>query len=72
MHLTLTELAVLAVCVPMIFILVATVISRSARVRAETRALCSRVICRLCLHAFEVETRGLVECPHCGARNERK
>lgn len=72
MRLTLTELVVLAVCVPMIFVLVMTVISRTGRVRAETRALSRRIICRLCLHAFELEQSGLIECPRCGARNERK
>ncbi len=72
MRLTLTELVVLVVCAPMIFIVVATAIARTSRVRAETQALSRRVICRLCLHAFEVAERGLVECPRCGARNERK
>ena len=72
MRLTLTEFAVLAVCVPMILVFVATIISRTSRVRAETRALSRRVICRLCLHAFEADERGLVECPRCGAANERK
>jgi Zn finger protein HypA/HybF involved in hydrogenase expression len=72
MRLTLTEFAVLAVCVPMILVFVATIISRTSRVRAETRAVARRVICRLCLHAFETTHSDVVECPRCGAANERK
>lgn len=72
MRLTLTELAVLAVSLPLVLIFFATVIARTSRARAETRAVARRVICRLCLHAFEVPERGLVDCPCCGARNERK
>jgi hypothetical protein len=49
-----------------------TVVSRTLNARAESRSLANRVICRLCLHAFEdtshVET---VDCPSCGAANEK-
>lgn len=72
MRLTLTELAILAVCLPLALVFVATVVSRASRVRAETCAISRRIICRLCLHAFEVTQSGVVECPRCGATNERK
>jgi protein-arginine kinase activator protein McsA len=49
-----------------------TFVSRTLNARAESRSLANRVICRLCLHAFEdtshVET---VDCPSCGAANEK-
>jgi hypothetical protein len=72
MDLTLTDsvLAVLlvAACLMVTFALV----SRFLHARAERRSLASRVICRLCLHAFE-ETGHvhLVDCPVCGAANEK-
>jgi rRNA maturation endonuclease Nob1 len=46
--------------------------SRLSRRGAERRSLRYRVICRLCLHAWE--DHGLartVECPECGGMNER-
>lgn len=49
-----------------------TLISRTTRKRAECRALGRRVICRLCLHAFQTSSpEKIVSCPHCGALNEK-
>jgi hypothetical protein len=46
--------------------------SRILHVRTEARSAARRVICRLCLHAFEDHGHGkIVNCPHCGAANER-
>ena len=49
-----------------------TLVSRTLKARAESRSLTNRVICRLCLHAFEdtshIET---VDCPSCGTMNEK-
>lgn len=49
-----------------------SVVSRTLHNRAEARSLARRVICRLCLHAFETGERSkIVVCPHCGVANER-
>lgn len=49
-----------------------TFISRTTRKRAECRALGRRVICRLCLHAFQTApAEKIVSCPRCGAMNEK-
>ena len=48
------------------------VVSRALHARSESRALAHRVICRLCLHAFEDHKQvKTVKCPHCGAANEK-
>lgn len=48
------------------------VVSRTLHARSESRALAHRVICRLCLHAFEDHNQvKTVNCPHCGAANEK-
>ena len=46
--------------------------SRLLHNRVELRSARSRVICRLCLHAFEESNPGkTVTCPACGAANEK-
>jgi len=51
---------------------VLAVVSRYLHHRSEKRALRRRVICRLCLNAFEDTSDSLlVDCPSCHARNER-
>ncbi|MCX6879196.1 MAG: hypothetical protein NTW21_36140 [Verrucomicrobia bacterium] len=46
--------------------------SRYFHARAERRGLARRVICRLCLHAFEDSSLGpTVECPACRAVTEK-
>ena len=48
------------------------VVSRTLHARVEKRALANRVICRLCLHAFEDTSHvNTVDCPVCGAANEK-
>jgi hypothetical protein len=48
------------------------VLSRWLHLRAERRSLANRVICRLCLHAFEDRSHvATVDCPMCGAVNEK-
>jgi hypothetical protein len=49
-----------------------TLLSRTLQNRVEKRALANRVICRLCLHAFEETSHiEVVDCPICGAANEK-
>ena len=49
-----------------------TLVSRTLHARSESRALAHRVVCRLCLHAFEDTSHlGIVTCPACGASNEK-
>ncbi len=49
-----------------------TLVSRWLHLRAERRSLASRVICHLCLHAFEDTVHAeIVACPTCGALNEK-
>jgi hypothetical protein len=51
---------------------VIAVISRTLHAKVERRALANRVICRLCLHAFEDSSHvKTVHCPACGANNEK-
>jgi hypothetical protein len=48
------------------------VVSRTLHARAETRSLANRVICRLCLHAFEDASHlKTVDCPICRTTNEK-
>jgi protein-arginine kinase activator protein McsA len=52
--------------------LLAALISRALHARSERRALAARVICRLCLAAFEDRSHlKTVDCPSCGATNEK-
>jgi rRNA maturation endonuclease Nob1 len=48
------------------------ILSRTLQNRVEKRALAHRVICRLCLHAFEDTSHmDAIDCPICGASNEK-
>jgi len=68
MELTLTELVRWALGGSFALVLVAALLSRYLHVRTERQALARRVICRLCLHAFEDSSHALaVECPVCRA-----
>jgi hypothetical protein len=72
MDLPLADFVLIVVLGSSLLVLLFTIISRTLHARAEARSLASRVICRLCLHAFEDHGHGkLVDCPHCGATNER-
>ena len=56
----------------MALVLLATLLSRLFHARTERQALARRVICRLCLHAFEDSSHGsTAECPVCRAITEK-
>jgi hypothetical protein len=72
MELTLTDFVFYTLLGSMGLVLFFTLVSRTLRVRAEKRSLANRVICRLCLHAFEETSHvNIVKCPVCGAANEK-
>jgi hypothetical protein len=72
MELTLTEFVLVTLFGACALVLLFTMISRTVHARAETRSAARRVVCRLCLYAFEDAGRAkTVQCPHCGAANER-
>lgn len=72
MDLTLTDFVLFVLFGSSGLVLLFTLGSRTLRIRAERRALASRVICRLCLHAFEDHSHlAIVPCPVCGALNEK-
>ncbi len=53
-------------------VLLCAVISRTLHARTESRSLAHRVVCRLCLHAFEDFTDlKVIHCPLCSALNEK-
>ncbi len=55
-----------------LLVVVAALVSRTLHARRESRSLARRVICRLCLHAFEDDSHAkVVSCPACGAANEK-
>ncbi len=72
MELTLADFVLFALVGAGVMVVVFTVISRTFHARAETRSLKKRVVCRLCLYAFEDSSgHKIVHCPHCGAASER-
>ena len=72
MELTLPDFGLFTLFGSCALVVVFTLISRTARTRAETRSRARRVVCRLCLHAFqEAGHSAIVHCPHCGAANEK-
>ena len=72
MDLTLNNFVLLVLLGSFALMLFFAVVSRSLHARAERRSLANRVICRLCLHAFEDTSHvGTVECPMCRASNEK-
>lgn len=72
MELTLAEFVLITVFGSSALVLLFTLVSRTVHVRAETRSAARRIVCRLCLYAFEDSGRGkTLVCPHCGATNER-
>lgn len=53
-------------------VLVCATVSRALHQRVERCSLANRVICRLCLHAFEESSHvATIDCPICGATNEK-
>lgn len=72
MDLTLADFVLFMLFGSCALVVVATLVSRTLHARAESRALAHRVVCRLCLHAFEDTGHGrIVNCPQCGAANEK-
>lgn len=72
MDLTLADFVRYTVASSFVLVPLIALVSRGLHNRGERRSLSHRVVCRLCLHAFEdlshVET---VRCPVCGAMNEK-
>lgn len=72
MDLTTAEFVLYALLAAAAMVLCTTLISRTLHARNERRSLANRVICRLCLFAFEDTSHvGTVDCPICGAANEK-
>jgi protein-arginine kinase activator protein McsA len=72
MDLTLADFVLFVLLGSCGLMLVLAIVSRMLYSRKERRSLANRVICRLCLHAFEDTSHvGTVVCPMCGAANEK-
>jgi hypothetical protein len=72
MELTITDFVLWALGGSSGLMLVCALLSRYLHARTEHRALARRVICRLCLHAFEDSSRDvIVTCPACGTLTEK-
>jgi len=72
MDLTIAEFVFLILFSSCVLVLGCSVISRRLHANAEKRSIARRIVCRLCLHAFENTGSGqIVDCPQCGAANER-
>lgn len=73
MDLSLSEFVTLIVAGAFGLVALFTAISRVVRARTEHHGLAHRVICRLCLHAFEDPGHGrIVDCPACHAATPRR
>lgn len=72
MELSLTDFVLISLLAAGVLVVIFTLISRAYNAYSENQALTRRVICRLCLYAFEDDGRDkIVDCPHCGAANEK-
>lgn len=72
MELTLADFVLFVVFGSCALVVAFTLISRTLHARSEWRSLARRVVCRLCLYAFEDAGHAkIVKCPHCGAANEK-
>ena len=72
MDLSLADFVLFVVFGTCALVLLATAVSRTLHARAESLSLAQRVVCRLCLHAFEDRShRSVVACPQCAAANEK-
>jgi hypothetical protein len=72
MDLTLADFVLWVLFGSCALVLLFTTVSRTLHARTESRALAHRVVCRLCLHAFENTSHvRVVPCPVCGASNEK-
>ena len=72
MELTLADFVLCVLVGSFALVPVLALISRFLHARVEKRALANRMVCRLCLHAFEDTSHvKTVHCPICGAVNEK-
>ncbi len=72
MDLTLADFVLFVLLGTSSLIVIFAIGSRTLHNRVEGNSLARRVICRLCLYAFETrDSAKTVDCPHCGAANER-
>ncbi|MFT4177818.1 MAG: hypothetical protein QM627_14370 [Luteolibacter sp.] len=72
MDLTLTDFVLFVLFGSCGLVLFWTIASRTLHAHGESHSLARRVICRLCLHAFEDTSHSrIVNCPCCGAANEK-
>ena len=72
MELTLADFVLWSIAGSCVTVLLLTLVSRTLHARSERRSLDRRIICRLCLHAFETTTTDrITSCPDCGAANEK-
>lgn len=72
MDLTLADFVLFVLLGVFVLVPFPAVVSRTLHARAEKRSLANRVICRLCLHAFQDSSHvNTVNCPICGATNEK-
>jgi protein-arginine kinase activator protein McsA len=72
MELTLADFVLYVVLGAFVAVVFLAMVSRYLHNRVEKRSLSHRVICRLCLHAFEDTSHVKnVSCPACGAANEK-
>ena len=72
MELTLADFVLYVVLGSFALVPLFAVVSRTLHGRTEKHSLANRVICRLCLHAFEDTSHvRTVDCPVCGAVNEK-
>lgn len=73
MRISLNDFAFAVVAGAFVLVALFTAVSRILRARRERRSLAQRVICRLCLHAFEDPGDGrVVDCPACHAATPRR
>ncbi|NQX00464.1 hypothetical protein HQ447_07370 [bacterium] len=72
MELTLTDFVLCVLLGSFALVPFFAVVSRTLHGRVEKHARANRVICRLCLHAFEDSSHvNTVDCPNCHASNEK-
>lgn len=72
MEITLADFTLWVVVGSFVLVPLMSLVSRAMQARTERRAREDVVICRLCLHAFEEKSHvNLVNCPECGAANEK-
>jgi rubrerythrin len=74
MTLTLAEFVLMVLIGSGALILMSAIASRTLHARAEKRSLRRRMVCRLCLHAWENRDAAakVAACPACGATNENR